>query len=95
MILTRQAYERARRFVAAHGRALEAARLRLHFDGAPAAVALAELARYQNAHGCVARAFCQRPLLVSTAANRLARSSVPRPRWLFLNLKSRRLLTCR
>jgi len=51
MILTRQAYERARRFVAAHGRALEAARLRLHFDGAPATVALAELARYQNADG--------------------------------------------
>jgi len=51
MTLTREAYERARRFVEAHGRPLEIARLCFHFDGAPADQVLDELVTFQNADG--------------------------------------------
>lgn len=49
--LTRAAYDRARAFVDAQGRALDVALLRHTFDGADAEAALALLAGYQNPDG--------------------------------------------
>ncbi len=51
MILTQPAYQRARKYVNENGRVLEKARLRYHFDGAPARLVLAELEKFQNRDG--------------------------------------------
>jgi hypothetical protein len=49
--LSRTAFERGKRFIESHGRPLEVARMRFHFDGAPAEDAIAELRAFQNADG--------------------------------------------
>ncbi len=51
MRLNRENYDRARSFVAAHGRPLEEARLRVVFDGAPAAEVWHALKSFQNPDG--------------------------------------------
>jgi hypothetical protein len=51
MILDKNAFQQACRYVEAHGRALEIARLRFLFKHAPAAEVIAALAEYQNSDG--------------------------------------------
>ncbi len=51
MILSTQAFARARRFVETRARPLEAARMRFHFDSAPADAVAAELKKFQNGDG--------------------------------------------
>jgi hypothetical protein len=51
MYLTQRAYQQARLFVQEFGRPLENARLRVHFDGAPAQTVIAELEKFQNPDG--------------------------------------------
>lgn len=51
MKLSREAHEKARRFVYAQGRPLERAFYAYHFEGGTAATTLAELAAFQNADG--------------------------------------------
>jgi hypothetical protein len=51
MLLSREKYNRARGFVAMHGRPLEAARLRVAFDGAPASEVWDALQPFRNTDG--------------------------------------------
>jgi hypothetical protein len=51
MMLSEKGYRLAREFIETHGRPLEAALMRYHFDGAPAREVAPELAKYQNADG--------------------------------------------
>ena len=51
MILSTQAFARARRFVETKARPLEVARMRFHFDSAPADAVAAELKKFQNGDG--------------------------------------------
>jgi hypothetical protein len=51
MLLNRDAYSRARDFVATRGRPLESARLRVNLDGAPASEVWNVLRPYQNTDG--------------------------------------------
>lgn len=50
-MLTRSALQQARQFVFEHGRGLDQARYRFHFEAGPAGAVLDELARYQNPDG--------------------------------------------
>lgn len=54
--MSRDAFERSRRFVETSARPLEVARFHFHFDGAPAGEVLTELARFQNPDGGFGRA---------------------------------------
>ena len=51
MILSTEAFARARRFVETKARPLEVARMRFHFDSAPADAVLAELEKFRNRDG--------------------------------------------
>ncbi len=55
-MLPKTAFTQSRQFIAGHARPLEAARMRVHFDGAPVTEAAAELAKYQNPDGGFGRA---------------------------------------
>ena len=72
MILSAAAFARARRFVATKARPLELARLRFHFDSAPAVAVLAELQKFQNADGGFGKAL--EPDLRASESSALATS---------------------
>jgi hypothetical protein len=51
IMLSKNAFERSRKFIEEKGRPLEAARLRFHFDRVPARQVVAELEKFQNDDG--------------------------------------------